>query len=110
MALNEQFMVASIAAGPTHASAHSSKHRSPEDSNRILRVLMRRLNFSKTFGENMIFMLNRAGSLCKSHFWDPPELLIGRTIARRPLHAALDIENIIFIIYDEGNLGVFLYE
>ena len=30
-------------------------------SNRILMVLMRRLGSSKTFGENMIFMLNRLG-------------------------------------------------
>lgn len=31
-----------------------------EYKNRVLRVLMRRLGSSKTFGENMIFMLNRA--------------------------------------------------
>jgi len=31
-----------------------------ENQNRVLRVLMRRLGSSKTFGENMIFMLNRA--------------------------------------------------
>lgn len=29
--------------------------------NRVLIVLMRRLGSSKTFGENVIFMLNRAG-------------------------------------------------
>ena len=29
--------------------------------NRVLMVLMRRLGSSKTFGENIIFMLNRAG-------------------------------------------------
>jgi hypothetical protein len=32
-------------------------------ANRVLAVLMRRLGGSKTFGENMIFMLNRAGKL-----------------------------------------------
>jgi hypothetical protein len=32
-----------------------------EPKNRVLRVLMRRLGSAKTFGENMIFMLNRAG-------------------------------------------------
>ncbi|KIK63179.1 hypothetical protein GYMLUDRAFT_41504 [Collybiopsis luxurians FD-317 M1] len=47
VALNEQFMVASLAAGG-------------ETGNRVLLVLMRRLGSSKTFGENMIFMLNRA--------------------------------------------------
>ncbi|KAF8878082.1 hypothetical protein BD779DRAFT_1613089 [Infundibulicybe gibba] len=52
VALNEQFMVASLIAGST-AEASESK-------NRVLRVLMRRLGSSQTFGENMIFMLNRA--------------------------------------------------
>ncbi|KAJ7076503.1 hypothetical protein B0H15DRAFT_595737 [Mycena belliarum] len=48
VALNEQFMVASLPSD------------SPEPKNRVLQVLMRRLGSSKTFGENMIFMLNRA--------------------------------------------------
>ncbi|KAI5117908.1 hypothetical protein M0805_003602 [Coniferiporia weirii] len=63
VALNEQFMVASLSASsPTPgATHHDKKHSRPEDTNRVLRVLMRRLNSSKTFGENMIFMLNRAG-------------------------------------------------
>ena len=32
-----------------------------KQNNRVLTVLMRRLGSSKTFGENVIFMLNRAG-------------------------------------------------
>lgn len=36
---------------------------SDEPKNRLIRVLMRRLGSSKTFGENMIFMLNRASGL-----------------------------------------------
>ncbi|KAL5514679.1 hypothetical protein ACEPAG_1995 [Sanghuangporus baumii] len=56
VALNEQFMVATLP-----ASGKESKHIHPEENNRVLRVLMLRLNSSKTFGENMIFMLNRAG-------------------------------------------------
>lgn len=35
--------------------------------NRVVRVLMGRLGSSKTFGENIIFMLNRAGTFCFSH-------------------------------------------
>lgn len=53
-------MVASLA---SDAEAHVPKPNGTEVSdskNRILRVLMRRLGSSKTFGENMIFMLNRA--------------------------------------------------
>ena len=50
--LNEQFMVAGL----------DEKAKSDEPSNRVVRVLMRRLGMSKTFGENMIFMLNRAST------------------------------------------------
>lgn len=32
----------------------------PDNGNGVIRVLMRRLGSTKTFGENMIFMLNRA--------------------------------------------------
>ncbi|KAJ7180467.1 hypothetical protein C8R46DRAFT_1069560 [Mycena filopes] len=57
VALNEQFMVASL----SHESDGSTPAPGPsEPKNRVLRVLMRRLGSSKTFGENMIFMLNRA--------------------------------------------------
>ena len=34
-----------------------------DSKNRVLHLLVRRLNSSKSFGENMIFMLNRA-SMC----------------------------------------------
>jgi len=63
VSLNEQFMVASLnnnVAGlppPEQPKDHTQPF---ESKNRVLRVLMRRLGSSKTFGENMIFMLNRA--------------------------------------------------
>ncbi|KAF8201029.1 hypothetical protein K438DRAFT_1821245 [Mycena galopus ATCC 62051] len=63
VALNEQFMVASLPeSGSSGTIPHPSSSASPnsEPNNRVLRVLMRRLGHSKTFGENMIFMLNRA--------------------------------------------------
>ncbi|KAI3613139.1 hypothetical protein WG66_001388 [Moniliophthora roreri] len=62
VALNEQFMVASLGNGASQNDGGIS-YKADSDtasSNRVLRVLMRRLNTSKTFGENMIFMLNRA--------------------------------------------------
>lgn len=34
----------------------------PQYENRVISVLMRRLGSSRTFGENLIFMLNRAGN------------------------------------------------
>ncbi|EJU01235.1 hypothetical protein DACRYDRAFT_116450 [Dacryopinax primogenitus] len=78
VALNEQFMVASIP-NPQHHHHHLHDPQgqpSPPNSanslhipdtgstkvpqNRVLEVLVRRLGSTKTFGENMIFMLNRA--------------------------------------------------
>lgn len=55
------------------ANIHDRSH--PEDAkklNRVLIVLMRRLGSSKTFGENVIFMLNRAGqsfTLRRDQLW-----------------------------------------
>ncbi|KAH8833744.1 hypothetical protein DL96DRAFT_1578218 [Flagelloscypha sp. PMI_526] len=58
VALNEQFMVATLD-GSKSPQSHSDSIS--DSKNRVLRVLMQRLGSSKTFGENMIFMLNRAG-------------------------------------------------
>lgn len=52
--------------GQNREEEHSDE---PKRRNRILMVLMRRLGSSKTFGENIIFMLNRAGSS------QPPKLV-----------------------------------
>ena len=38
----------------------NGKHQRTETDNRVLKVLMTRRGTSMTFGENMIFMLNRA--------------------------------------------------
>lgn len=54
VALNEQFMVSSI-------SAHQS-HQSQRNHNVVMLSLKSRLHVTKTFGENLIFMLNRASS------------------------------------------------
>ncbi|KAG0703554.1 hypothetical protein DFH29DRAFT_916023 [Suillus ampliporus] len=54
VALNEQFMVACL------SNNQQPGAKEPELQNRVLAVLMSRLGSSKTFGENMIFMLNRA--------------------------------------------------
>ncbi|KDQ56797.1 hypothetical protein JAAARDRAFT_36278 [Jaapia argillacea MUCL 33604] len=61
VALNEQFMVASINPTPPDSKIHTLQAPKQENQNRVLLVLMRRLGSSMTFGENMIFMLNRAG-------------------------------------------------
>lgn len=57
VALNEQFMVAALQQqAPRAGTSESATHI----ENRVLRVLTRRLGSSRTFSENMIFMLNRA--------------------------------------------------
>lgn len=101
VALNEQFMVATLAPPSSSSASTSTAHHHYHDpssthkhhhhhhtsrsidkgnatagsssstpvegageakrENRVLAVLLRRLGASKTFGENMIFMLNRAG-------------------------------------------------
>ena len=60
VALNEQFMLASLPDTPRLDGTHAEDSKRPEADNRVLRVLMSRLSSSVTFGENMIFMLNRA--------------------------------------------------
>lgn len=46
----------------TQSGGYTHDHQEEaKKNNRVLVVLMRRLGSSKTFGENMIFMLNRAG-------------------------------------------------
>ncbi|KAF9238935.1 hypothetical protein BU15DRAFT_88179 [Melanogaster broomeanus] len=57
VALNEQFMVAGLS---NTTQSQGSQGKAPESRNRVIDVLISRLGSSKTFGENMIFMLNRA--------------------------------------------------
>ncbi|KAH9941272.1 uncharacterized protein BXZ73DRAFT_88419 [Epithele typhae] len=65
VALNEQFMVASLQphTPQPHVNGFAQQQESskrPESTNRVLRILMSRASSSPTFGENLIFMLNRA--------------------------------------------------
>ena len=57
IALNEEFMVAGLG---EEGSQDEKKTGAAEPKNRIIRVMIRRLGTCRTFGENMIFMLNRA--------------------------------------------------
>ncbi|EIW79662.1 hypothetical protein CONPUDRAFT_83017 [Coniophora puteana RWD-64-598 SS2] len=52
VALNEQFMVAGL--------EPATKQNASSSQNRVMNILMSRLGESKTFAENLIFMLNRA--------------------------------------------------
>ncbi|PLW56531.1 hypothetical protein PCANC_01525 [Puccinia coronata f. sp. avenae] len=67
IALNEQFMLAGLNHQPQKQTPHASRHHrrrshhaSDVENNIIIRTMKRRLDESKTFGENLIFILNRA--------------------------------------------------
>lgn len=82
----------SIQHATTHSTVAQTDKGVPETpseakgQNRVLVVLMRRLGASKTFGENMIFMLNRAGKFSSRHT-SPP------TFALTTSHLLLWTEN-----------------
>jgi hypothetical protein len=61
VALNEQFMVSGIDLASSRGS-HLKKGQANQ-SNIVMTVLSTRLNASNTFGENLIWMLNRASNL-----------------------------------------------
>ncbi|KAH9934484.1 uncharacterized protein BXZ73DRAFT_45715 [Epithele typhae] len=63
VALNEQFMVASLQPHSPQTPAHGSmeqRSKRPGSTNRVLCTLMSRPSSSPTFGANLVFMLNRA--------------------------------------------------
>ncbi|PWN40806.1 hypothetical protein IE81DRAFT_325190 [Ceraceosorus guamensis] len=63
VALNEQFMVSALALAPAATQDEKASQDTPQRSgNLIISILKERFNHSKTFGENLIFMLNRASS------------------------------------------------
>jgi SPIN90/Ldb17, leucine-rich domain len=104
VALNEQFMVSAL-----HMNKDDMKKDKPKTDNRVIQILMRRLGSSKTFGENLIFMLNRAGAC------GPIRLVVCLTFARRslcgrPVHAAPRIEDPLSPLYYRRNTGIFLHK
>jgi hypothetical protein len=57
LAFNEQFVVGAMSRSTDNVNMIEESKR----SNKVLKVLGKRIGTSKTFGENLIFMLNRAG-------------------------------------------------
>jgi hypothetical protein len=107
VSLNEQFMVAALPDGPANVPNAKANDIS-ESKNRVLRVLMRRLGSSKTFGENMIFMLNRA------RMWSDAALrylnsFVCRTNARGFMHATPGAQDSLRPFYDQRHLGILLH-
>lgn len=55
-------MVANVPNQPAEQNGARRKKERKHGLNRIIEVLMRRMHYSNTFGENLIFMLNRANN------------------------------------------------
>lgn len=62
-------MVAGLGEEESQTSPGEKKKEAPEPKNRVIRVMMRRLGTCRTFGENMIFMLNRASKSNLGFSW-----------------------------------------
>lgn len=113
----------SIQHATTHSAVAQTDKGVPETpseakgQNRVLVVLMRRLGASKTFGENMIFMLNRAGKflvlispsadLCADHLHNRS---LDRKHSRRPLSSAAHPQDPVLALYNPGHIRVLLHE
>jgi hypothetical protein len=91
-------MVAELSTKPHNHNHLSNAARS---DNRVLHVLIRRHGTSQTFGENLIFMLNRAGKrffpVCSVFY---RLILNGFTRANPggPRHATAYLENVIYTL------------
>jgi len=104
IALNEQFMVADL-------KVDDPAGQSKPNGNGVIRVLMRRLGLSKTFGENMIFMLNRARRFELVHGSIAFCLtILSRTYVRRLLHETTHPQGSLCIILQQVDGRVLLYE
>src|ERR1700722_15246597 len=99
---------ASANAPPSENPSHPSK--TVESKNRVLHVLTRRLGSSKTFGENMIFMLNRAGPLYSLIPYAHTLTLFVRPNCGRFMHAVAGTQNFVPFIHHQRHVRVFLHQ
>jgi hypothetical protein len=91
-----------------HVRAHTGSYgpdqsEESKKSNRVLMVLMRRLGTSKTFGENIVFMLNRAGEL-------GPDRTDFRKHSGGYVHAASYPQDAVSSFHHAGNTRILLYK
>jgi hypothetical protein len=90
-------MVAELSPKPQN---HNHLSNAAHSDNRVLHVLIRRHGTSQTFGENLIFMLNRAGR----RFFRVRCILWAyfnghtRTNPGGPRHATTHLENVIYTL------------
>ncbi len=106
VALNEQFMVLGLEEGG-HPPIGGKK--SSEPKNRVIKVMNRRLGNCKTFGENMIFMLNRASKLegCQSYMRFFDLIAIERT--PEDFCMTLLILKILYVLFSNKGTCEFFY-
>lgn len=91
------------------ASSQGDQGKVSEVRNRVLDVLISRLGSSKTFGENMIFMLNRACTSYVSYSFITAEMFFS-SFCGGSVHAVTRVEATIYFVHFESDLGVFLHK
>lgn len=103
-------MVASVGPSPTTPlPVPQEPVKSIDSQNRVLHVLVRRLGASKTFGENMIFMLNRASAcLCATCVTTQLKWL-PRSYSRGFVHATIGAQTSILAFHNKRDIGVLLH-
>ena len=109
VALNEEFMVAGLGEEESKANPEKTKtEEAPEPKNRILRVMMRRLGTCRTFGENMVFMLNRAS---ESYFWAFYEYILSFSLERShdDYCVKLLILKMLYLIFSTNGTSEYFY-
>lgn len=118
IALNEQFMVSSV---PVQATGQGKlpppilpevvgTHKRVRGPNTVLEVLKVKEHESKTFGENVIFILNRAGesrSLCRSRAPLNPKLRTDNT--PDSLCVSLLILKILYLLFTTSGTQEYFY-
>ena|ERR1700761_9578902 len=95
-------MVAELAAKPQSDLANVTNSQ-----NRVLHVLIRRHGASQTFGENLIFMLNRAGESHVCPFWTHLNSVLGRT--PEDLVMQLLVLKMLYILFNTKGLSEYFY-
>lgn len=103
LVFNEQFMM---------QRATSSMDGEQESQNQILRVLKSKIGSSKTFSENLIFMLNRAGKQVGLVVADNHQNVYIYVLStfRRCLCTNVDFKVVVLDIYNRRTVRVLLHQ
>jgi hypothetical protein len=106
IALNEQFMVLSL--GPADAAKSATRKEGSPEANVVLQTIREYLGAHKTFGENLIFILNRCGLPPPAAFRGAD--LAGRRLIGGPLRLIVDPQDPLPPLHHTVHARVLLHE